>query len=596
MRRLWRLGMVALVGVCLARGVAIGDPKVDTTDIGDNGNAAAFAVSPHVKHFLVLSVKGSRYQIFTDGVAGAKIESMDWTGGTGFSAGTGQAVMGQMPVVFSPDGEHYAYCYKDGANTVIIEDGKTVGTLPTLGGLQMPLTFSMNGQHLAWTINNMVYMDGVAGPASRYQPVVNFSPDGTRYAYVGTVVGGNQNWAVVDGKQVQYFGDISQFTPNDHLISLYPADGAGTIFVLDGKPEFKAASIQQIWTSADGKQIAFEFTPNPQAQRALSVNGKIIPGTDGVNVNNVYFSADGKRWAANCSDNGGNFMMIDGTKGDSYQQIPPALDFEYRNQFGWAYPMVDPKTAPKLPAFTSDSAKFVYVAAANAQTFLMTEDGEFDDYTVNFQNAIISPTGGHWGFIGQNRAKKGAVIIDNKPAYTVQLTPSQQSAALDFCFSPDGGHYAFIGADGQHLFEDGKELPGGIQPAKFIWSQDGKHLAYVTWNSGVAVDGKILCNPGPGHGVEYPAFSADGEHFYFVSSGNVPNSKDQQELYCDGKAVAHFSGLQLGPGQEVHYDISQNGVMTLIATSDGELTKFVVTPDSNLDAILAGAKAAPENP
>ncbi len=440
MRHLRGSGAAAFFLICLSAALARGDAKVDTTDVGDNGNVAAFAVSPHVKHFLVLSVKGSRYQILIDGAAGPKIESIDWTGGTAYNAGAGGAVLTQMPVVFSPDGEHFAYCYKDAADTVIVEDGKEIGRLATLNGLEMPLTFSNNGQHLAWGYNNSIYMDGVAGPQSRYQPVLNFSPDGTRYTYNGTVVGGNQNWGFVDGKQVNYFGEFSQFSATNHLISLYPADGGGTIFVLDGKPEFKAGGIRNVWTSADGKQIAILIQPDIQnSQTVLSVNGKLVPSTQGVNITNMYFSPDGKRWAALCNANGGNFMIIDGTKADSYQNIPPAVDYDYRATFAWAYPTVDPKTVLELPAFTSDSAKFVYVATANSQNFLMTEDGEYDDFTINYQNAIVSPAGGHWGFIGQNRLKKGAVVVDNKPVFTLQLAHERAGRGCRFVLQPGWG-------------------------------------------------------------------------------------------------------------------------------------------------------------
>jgi hypothetical protein len=88
-----------------------------------------------------------------------------------------------------------------------------------------------------------------------------------------------------------------------------------------------------------------------------------------------------------------------------------------------------------------------------------------------------------------------------------------------------------------------------------------------------------------------PIWSPDSKHFYFVSTGNTPDSKDTHQLYCDGKLVAHF--MDINTAGDFNYDISPQGVFTFISRTDGTLTKFVITPDSDVDAALATAKAAP---
>jgi hypothetical protein len=247
--------------------------------------------------------------------------------------------------------------------------------------------------------------------------------------------------------------------------------------------------------------------------------------------------------------------------------------------------------APHTPAFTSDSSKFVYMATANGKNFLMTEDGEYDDYLITYQKVTVAPAGGHYGFIGTNHAKKEAIVIDGKPAFTAQLASmSGQHAIQAFVFSPDGGHYAFIGED-LYLYEDGNKLPAGISGQSFVFSPDGNHLAYETYNDGMAIDGKLLANAGPGHGVLMPIWSPDSKHFYFLTTGNTPNSKDTHQLYCDGKLVAHF--MDVNTAGSFVYDISPQGALTFIARTDGTLTKFVVTPDSDIDAVLTTAKPAP---
>jgi len=579
--------------VCLSTSLVRGDPKVDATDISVNGNAVGFNAGPHIKHYLVLVAKGSHLVLYIDGQPGPKFDTMDWTGGTPFNS-NGNWV-GSIPVLFTPDGEHFTYCYKDGAQTVIDLDGKEFARIS--GGLQMPLTFSQNGKYLAWAQDNTIYINGKPGPQGRYLPQLMFSPDGSRYAYTGTVVGSNDQWAVVDGHQVQYFGEINQFAANNHLLAVYhDAPSNMSILVMDGKPILKTYSIRNIWTSPDGKQIAFQIQPDATTGKTIvNVDGKNVPDADGANVGAIYWSPDGKRYALDCNaPSGGNFMIIDGKKQDTYQSIPIALSIDYMTNFQWSHGLDQiqaGQSAPKTPAFTADSSKFVYFATANGKNFLMTEDGEYDDYIITYQKLTVAPAGGHYGFIGTNHAQKEAVVIDGKPAFTTQLgSASGQHAIQDFVFSPDGAHYAFIGED-LYLYEDGNKLPGGIAGQNFVFSPNGNHLAYVSYRSGMAIDGKIIVDPGPGHSVMMPIWSQNGQHFYFITTGSTPNSKDTHQLYCDGKLVTHF--MDVNTAGDFIYDLSPQGVLTFISRTDGTPTKFVITPDSDIDTVLATAKPAP---
>lgn len=586
--------LVGICGlVCLSASVVLGDPKADATDISVNGNAVGFNAGPHVKHYLVLVAKGSRYVLYIDGQPGPKLESMQWTGGGDFNSSGNWA--GQIPALFTPDGEHYTYCYKDGDQTVINLDGKEYARIT--GGLQMPLTFSQNGKYLAWAQNNTIFVNGQPGPQGRYLPQLIFSPDGSHYAYTGTVVGGNDQWTVVDGHQVPYFGDINQYSANNHLLTTYHDPNSNTsLFVMDAKPVFKAYSIRNIWTSPEGKQIAFEIQPDATSPKTIvNVDGKPVPDADGANVGAIYFSPDGKRYAMDCTVNGGgNFMIIDGKKQDTYQSIPIAISLDSRTNYQWANALGEieaNQSAPKTPAFTSDSSKFVYMATANGKNFLMTEDGEYDDFIITYQKLAIAPGGGHYGFIGTNHAQKEAVVIDGNPVFTTQLpSATGQHAIQDLVFSPDGAHYAFIGEDG-YLYEDGAKLPGGISGQSFVFSPDGNHLAYVTYRAGVAIDGKIIGNPGPGHSVMAPLWSQDSQHFYFISTGSTPNSKDTHQIYCDGKLATHF--MDVNTAADFNYGLSPDGVLTFITRTDDTLTKFVITPDSNINAVLTTAKPAP---
>ena len=582
--------------VCLSASLVLGDAKVDTTDISVNGNAVGYNAGPHVKHYLVLVAKGSRLVLYIDGQPGPTFESMDWTGGSGFNSNGNW--LGAIPVLFTPDGEHFAYCYKDGTQTVIDLDGKEFARISSAqsGSLQMPLTFSRNGKYLAWAEDNTIFINGQPGPKGRYLPQPMFSQDGSRYAYTGTVVGGNDQWAVVDGRQVKYFGEINQFSAKNHLLAVYH-DGASntSILAMDGKPILRTYAIRNVWTSPDGKQIALQIQPDAASGKTIvNVDGKNVPDAEGANISAIYFSPDGKRYALNCiANSGGDFMIIDGKKQDTYQNIPPLLVSDYLGNYQWANGLGQieaAKSVPHIPAFTADSSKFVYLASANGKNFLMTEDGEYDDYTITSQKLVVAPAGGHYGFVGTNHAQKEAIVIDGNPVFTTQLGNTSGRSIHNLSFSPDGSHYAFIGED-QFLYEDGKKLPGGIAGQQYAFSPDCNHLAYVSYRYGMAIDGKILVDPGAGHGVTLPIWSPDSQHFYFISSGSTPNSKDTYQLYCDGKLVAHF--MDVNAPSDFNYDLSPQGVLTFISRTDGVLTKFVITPDSNVDAAMANAKPAP---
>jgi WD40-like Beta Propeller Repeat len=221
----------------------------------------------------------------------------------------------------------------------------------------------------------------------------------------------------------------------------------------------------------------------------------------------------------------------------------------------------------------------------------MTEDGEYDDYLITYQKLTVAPGGGHYGFVGTNHAQKEAIVIDGKPAFTTQLgSASGPHAIQDFIFSPDGAHYAFLGED-NYLYEDGNKLPGGLGGQDFVFSPDSNHLAYVSYRAGISIDGKILADPGPGHSVLIPIWSPDSKHFYFITTGTTPNSKDTHQIYCDGKLATHF--MDVNTAGDFVYDISPQGALTFIARTDGTLTKFVITPDSNVDAVLTTAKPVP---
>src|ERR1700690_188398 len=110
-------------------------------------------------------------------------------------------------------------------------------------------------------------MWGGASPRPPFRPLPQLvlRPDASHYAYINYNRDGTGAWAFVDGRQVNYFGEIVQYTARNRLGSTLRTPDGNTILLLNGKPEIKANSFRQITISPDGKQIAMIITPQPNA-------------------------------------------------------------------------------------------------------------------------------------------------------------------------------------------------------------------------------------------------------------------------------------------------------------------------------------------
>src|SRR5579859_4046218 len=323
MRRLISLNvfLVILLGGCR---IVKAKATVDQQPLGPDGQLFGGSISPKGEHIAVFAGKGSHYQIIMDGVAGPKIDNLIFNiAGDPYRAGSMWVNM-PIPVIFSKDGVHWAYMAKQSDEYVVMLDGKELarGPINTRNlGNSLNLTFSANGQHIFWSDddaqgNYVIVVDGKPGPAMRTLPQLILSPDGNHYAYINYNRDGTGAWTFVDGKQVNYFGDNLQYTARNVLLSQMHTPDNNNIFVINGKPSIKAQSLTPMWISDDGKQIAMIITPQQGAQPFLTVDGKQVAGTEGVPIENVYFSPDGNHYAALCrTKTGAKFMIIDGKKG-----------------------------------------------------------------------------------------------------------------------------------------------------------------------------------------------------------------------------------------------------------------------------------------
>lgn len=592
---LW-LGTVALAGA---------NPTVDQQPVGPDGELYGCSLSPKGGHLAVLATKGSHYQIIMDGAAGPPIDTLIFNV-SGNPHRPSQFGNAPIPVIFSKDGAHWAYMAKQGDEFLVMLDGKELARGPinssTMAGA-LPLTFSANGQHVFWSNqdaqhNYVIFTDGKAGPAMRNLPQLNLSPDGNHYAYVN----GNA-WGFVDGRQVNYFGEDLQYTPRNLLISTMRAPDGNNVFAINGKPEMKAASFNQKWISTDGKQIAMVISPQNQAPTVLTVNGKPVAGTEGAPIISVYFSPDGNHYAAMASSRTGDkYMIVDGKKGAAYQNIQQ--DLPSQNRPHWEYVTWEgnggdiTEFEPKVPGFTADSSKFVYVATASSRQFLVIDDQESSGY--NSLYPVLSPVGHRISAYGVKPDNSQHILMDDKDT-SYGSSPAASDRISQLTFSPQANHYSFL--RGNILYLDNVAQPGPLQ-GNFVFSSDDKYFAYEANFNGhqcLVVNGKNVCNKAGM--VQHIFFSPDNNHIYFVNSGNLPvtegiQTKDSNMLYVDGKPGVHYqdNAVALNPGHDgwatLHPEFAADGTMTFIARTDGNIRRISVKSDTTLDALLASAPPA----
>jgi hypothetical protein len=311
----------------------------------------------------------------------------------------------------------------------------------------------------------------------------------------------------------------------------------------------------------------------------LTIGNKRVPNRDCHYANNaVYFSGDAKHWAVRCQDSNTSYwVMTDGKKGQEYQGVASDV------------------------SFTTDGRP-VYMAMANGKQLIVAGDQEYGPYSGGVQPqpppghndlrgivpvpAVVA--GNHFGFIAMESGSftlDRLIVVDGKAIKSVSPT--------DLLFSPDGSHFAYVeGRDKRVVVLDGvQRVPSFFShdpadvPAAFVFSQDGKHLAFASAQGngkGLAVaidDGLFATDAGSTYDV---TFTPDGKHLMWL--GGV--SGNRMRVYVDGEPVVEFdrpAGEQ--QNAETWWNMGADGMLTVIAQDRGALKRFRVTPgSSSIDA------------
>lgn len=391
---------------------------------------------------------------------------------------------------------------------------ESLGTVATVDGASdstRKLDISPDGRHIGYVSRIgsrfTVVIDGVAGPEfdsigafgalTSYQrpgnaPVVVFSPDGTRHAYVATK--GGQRTIVVDGQAgppMHASGSVGfMFSPDSkrYAYAITAAGEQGQRVYSDGKLGPLFGAIDALQFSADGGRLAYLGVTALDGPKTVVVDG-LAPAAF-ANAHSLQFSRDGRRVA-----------------------------FAGRGPDGWRM-YLDGK--PQGQVFQGDSSKDQFLGV---HLFRFSADAEHHAYI----GSRSSPTG----------RKAQQVIIDGHAG------PSFDSIA-ELQLSPDGKRHAYLAqkvvgrtyqmtaiVDGKALGQDYERL------SDLRFSADSKRVAYQAQHGGLSF---ILMDGNESEGyrdVQFFRFSPQGSRYAFAARG----TDFKWQVVVDGQAGEKFEEI-----------------------------------------------------
>jgi Tol biopolymer transport system component len=544
-------------------------------------------ISPRGQHVAAMVLRGSRTVIVHDGVEGPRFDEI--------LAQAGQ----QSRVVFSEDGERYAYVGRLGDEWVLLVDGKEVArgkpwADASNGPIVKLLGFTPGDRHVYVVTNSgdtsapraQLHIDGKAGPLvygdSRFSITPIFSPDGERHVYATKVLRGGGGWAdalVVDGTLTTNGIGRPQFSADGRLFMTL-VQGPQTVVLADGKPYLQATGGIELRMAPVGSMVVAIVTQRSATGQTqmLVVDGKRVTGSEcrGTFMG-IYMSRDGKHWAGRCQDAGyAHWVMTDGKKGAQYQSAT-AVDF-------------------------TQDGRPVYGAMMNQKQFVIVGEEEFGPYeSVDHGQVALRDMGNPVQETGAARVVGNHVAFDAVPVggngfdRVVVINGKSFTArrATHPVVSPETGRHAYLAGNAplHDVFVDGQQV-AGLQLAseqsqiqgrpRITFSRDGKHVAFPAFTRDrrivMAVDGKAVETPA--RTMHNPTFTPDASHLLWLATAM---GQPRSSIYVDGESVFDFprgGNEKLETGDPSLWSMSEQGVLSFIAQEGGAIKRISITPGS----------------
>jgi hypothetical protein len=586
---------------------AFAEPGVQEETLGP-AQGVAYVISPKGVRVAMVATKGSRMAVTVDGIEGPVFDQILSPDGNPYGQPTTQAMVitgNRAPVVFSDDGKRYAYAARQGNEYVIVLDGREFARGPI--GVKVfgygPLAFANGNGHLWWIAKagsdpHYLFVNGRASPPSHGNITVVFSPDGTRYAATGTNppnVGGGK-WYAVDGRAVADPGTNPQFTGDNRLVAIDVSRPGEAVLTVEGKPLVRGRSVDQVWTSPVGGTVA-AIVADAAGKRSFTVDGKLIPGTSEGNVQilNLFFSPDGKRWAAHGTDQTmAHFMIVDGKRGLNYQHIESSVN---------------------PPAWTPDSSKFIFAASNAGRLFAVVDEEESDGFRAFLGSSrmryAMARTGGRYGYMtSENTTPRSfQYVIDGKR----QTLKDMMAAGDTLAFSENGTSYAFVAGPAARnefttLVHNGEPVSGmrvdtfnpfgAIEPTTnyYTLSPDGHYFATggtaeSDKKTGLFINGRLVREQRSAR-ISPPLFTPDSRHIFWLESERIQPTGTEYVLYVDGEPT----GIRISPMDVMNktreaWEMGADGTLMLLAFSGDALKRYRVSParETGVAKLVEGA-------
>lgn len=352
-------------------------------------------------------------------------------------------------IVFSPDGQRFAYLARVGDQVRLVLDGEPGPLFDAISWEHQP--FSPDGRHVAYVASRdgqiMIVRDGIAGPAYDYIRDLRFTADSRHVVYTAQRDG--RELVVMDDRELAADDHVVGLTIRDpvaHRVAYRVKKGDGMAVVVDGAVGKTYRSVGEPLFSPDGRRVLY------WAQDSLDhvvVDGVEGPGYPSIVATSVRFS-DGAHVSYMAQQNDRYFWVLDGSALRRYEWL------------GYSY-------YPGRPRLDRDGTQLTYPARADGRFFVVIGERETDRFDRIDSNPYFAPD--------------GRVIFTATRGQRQYVGVDAAAFAFDWiaqAFITNAGRLVILAREGSmwKLFIDGVAT-GPAEPATgwVVASPDGRRIA-----------------------------------------------------------------------------------------------------------------------